>query len=526
VALITVVGLLLRLPSLSNSLFGDEVGSYYIVTDHSVGQILHLLDGHSVDLTPPLYYLASWAMERFGSSPQLLRLVSLLAGTAAIPLTYLLGLRTVGRKAATAAAILVALSPFLIFYSTEARAYALVMALVLGSTLALLRALETSRPSTWAIYALLSCAAIYTQYTAVFVLAAQLLWAFIGYPDARRALIAANAAAAIGFVPWLPALIKNTHSFGTKVFGVIEPFGLHAVSRDLAHVAVGHPYIELAAVPGMVALVLILAGIALAVLSAARTLDPRLTSSLALLPILLAVATPVGLVVYSVLRESVWDMRNLIPSWPGFAVALGGVLTSVNGRFKLVPVALVAGGFAVGAVTMLSPRYQRPDYTAAVRFVLHDGRAQDPIAIVQAPTPGPLAAVDAALGYAGQRSRTVLRIGSAPLQAVLRAPPYALLPPTSAGALASQAAHLEGATKVFVIAPGTASFATLLHSGRVNARAVLGPLFGSGTTGALFATTYEPLSSFMRYTERWFRPVGSRTFPGFLKLSVYVFERR
>ncbi len=368
--LITLVGLLLRVPSLGNALFGDGVGSYYIVTDHSVGQILHLLNGHSVDLTPPLYYVASWAVERLGSSPQLLRLVSLLAGAAAIPLTFLLGLRTVGRRAAIAAALLVALSPFLIFYSTEARAYSLVMTLVLGSTLALLRALETSRPLSWAVYALLSCAAIYTQYSALFVLAVQLVWAFIGYPDARRALIAANVAVAIGFAPWLPALIKNTHSFGTEVFGVLEPFGLRAVGRDLAHVSVGHPYIELAAVPGTVALVLILAGTVVAAVAAARTARQRLGSSLGWLPILLALATPVGLILYSSLRESVWDMRNLIASWPGFAVAFGSVVTGINGRFKLVPLALVAGGFAIGATTMLSSRYQRPDYTAAVRFVL------------------------------------------------------------------------------------------------------------------------------------------------------------
>jgi 4-amino-4-deoxy-L-arabinose transferase-like glycosyltransferase len=526
VALITVIGLLLRLPSLGNALFGDEVGSYYIVTGHSVGQILHQLDGHSFDLNPPLYYLASWAVERFGSSPELLRLVSLLAGTVAIPLTFVLGLRTVGRRAAIAAAILVALSPFLIFYSTEARAYALVMALVLGSTLALLRGLETSRPSSWAVYAVLSCAAIYTHYSAVFVLGAQLLWAFIGYPDARRALIAANAAAAIGFAAWVPALIKNTHSFGTKVFGVLEPFGLRAVSGDLAHAAVGHPYIALAEVPGTVAVVLILTGTVVAVVATGPAVRQRLKSSRAWLPIVLAVATPVGLVLYSALRESVWDMRNLISSWPGFAVALGTVLTGVRGRFTLVPLALVAGGFAVGATSLLSAGYQRPDYTAAVRFVLHDGRTQDPVAIVQAPTNAPLAAVDAALAYAGQRRRTVLRIGSPPLQAVLRAPPYALLPPTPGAVLASQAGHLAGASRLFVIAPGTAGLAALLHSGRVDARAVLGPLFGSGTTGALLATTYEPLSSFMRAAGRWFRPVESRTFPGFLKLSVYVFERR
>ncbi len=79
---------------------------------------------------------------------------------------------------------------------------------------------------------------------------------------------------------------------------------------------------------------------------------------------------------------------------------------------------------------------------------------------------------------------------------------------------------------MFVIAPGSARFTALLRSGRVDARAVLGPLFGSGTTGALFASTYEPLSSFMKDAGRWFRPLESRTFPGFLKLSVYVFERR
>ncbi len=51
-------------------------------------------------------------------------------------------MRTVGRRAALVAAALTALSPFLIFYSAEARGYELMIALVLVSTLALLRAVE------------------------------------------------------------------------------------------------------------------------------------------------------------------------------------------------------------------------------------------------------------------------------------------------------------------------------------------------------------------------------------------------
>jgi uncharacterized membrane protein len=159
---IAIAGLLLRLPSFGNSLFGDEVGTYFIVTGHSLGRIVYILNRHGVDVNPPLYFwLARVSESLFGESERSLRLVSLTAGTAAIPLTYVLGRRTFGRGAGLVAATLVALSPYLIFYSTEARAYALMMGLLLGSTLALLSALEGRGRGWWVAYAALSCAAMY-----------------------------------------------------------------------------------------------------------------------------------------------------------------------------------------------------------------------------------------------------------------------------------------------------------------------------------------------------------------------------
>ena len=144
VGVMTVIGLLLRLPSLGDSLFGDELSTYFTVTGHGLGRTVRIVRSDQ-ELTPPLYYVLAWLTSRLGSSPDALRLPSVLAGVTAIPLTYCLGMRTVGRNAALVGTGLMAASPFLIFYSTEARAYALMLVLGLLSTLALLKALEAGQ---------------------------------------------------------------------------------------------------------------------------------------------------------------------------------------------------------------------------------------------------------------------------------------------------------------------------------------------------------------------------------------------
>ena len=118
-------------------------------------------------------------------TPELLRLPSLLAGVATIPGVYLLGVRTVGRSAGLVAAALTALAPFMAFYSTEGRGYAVMMALLLASTLALLTAVDDGRRRWWVLYALATCLTMYTHYTAAFVLATQLAWVLT--PTRRRA---------------------------------------------------------------------------------------------------------------------------------------------------------------------------------------------------------------------------------------------------------------------------------------------------------------------------------------------------
>ena len=162
VAIITVGGLLLRLPSFHDSLFGDEISTYFIVTGHSLPRVLRLVESNQ-ETSPPLYFMLAWAMKGLLSNPaESIRLVSLITGTAAIPLTFLLGLWTVGRRAAVVGAAFVALSPYMIFYSTEARPFMLMLFLTLLSTLALLRALDSDQNVWWVAYAACSCGAVYS----------------------------------------------------------------------------------------------------------------------------------------------------------------------------------------------------------------------------------------------------------------------------------------------------------------------------------------------------------------------------
>src|ERR1700694_6022519 len=118
VGAITLVGLLVRLPSFGNSIAGDETSTYWIVIGHSLSQVMRLIKPPQ-EVSPPLYFVVAWATKGFlGDSASSLLLISLLTGTAAMPLTYLLGMRLVGRRgAALVATSLMAVAPFMIYYS-------------------------------------------------------------------------------------------------------------------------------------------------------------------------------------------------------------------------------------------------------------------------------------------------------------------------------------------------------------------------------------------------------------------------
>jgi len=149
------------------------------------------------EATPYVYYVAGWVWTHvFGFGEVGVRSLSALAGTATIPVAYAAGAALISRRTGLIAAALVAVNPFLVWYSQEARAYAL---FALFSAVSLM---FFARRSPWP-WAAASALAIATHYFAIFLIVPMAIW--------RRWLVPAVVPAAV-LAAQIPLLLDQRHS--------------------------------------------------------------------------------------------------------------------------------------------------------------------------------------------------------------------------------------------------------------------------------------------------------------------------
>ncbi len=374
VAALTVAAFLLRLPHIDESLILDE--HYAYAETHVPGfwdVIEHVRDGG--ENSPPLYFVLAWAAMKLGDPTVLIRLPSLLLSTATVPVVYLLGVRTVGRRAGVIAAALLALSPFAIYYASEARPYATMMFFVACSTLVLLVALERGGRRWWALYALIACAIIYAHYFGAFALVAQGAWALWAHRDRLRELVLVHVAIAVGFVPWLLIWVDQKGNSISQLSSY-WPLGAKEVGRELVRMFPGHPLFFPSDLPGRAAIVLI--GVALAVALAARVAKgiPKPSPMLVLL-LMLAVVPPIGFVAYSELGPNIVIARYMSAALPAVTLLLGTALASPPKLVSLAASAAVIGCLAVGTFEGQQPDRQRPAWREAAHFIDRNARPGD-----------------------------------------------------------------------------------------------------------------------------------------------------
>ena len=186
----------------------------------SVPQMFNILV--TQDLHPPLYYLALHFWLRVaGQSEFSSRFLSVVAGVAAVPATFVLGKVLFGERSnrpdgapiadrgtqiGLISALLVAVSPFLVYYSQEARMYSALATFGILSSFALWKLLETDSRRWLAAYVGFTLAIMYTQYFGAFVIAFQGVY-LLGIASRRRRVallgLVGIGLACLGYVPWL-----------------------------------------------------------------------------------------------------------------------------------------------------------------------------------------------------------------------------------------------------------------------------------------------------------------------------------
>lgn len=371
----------------------DEVITVARVIPGSFTDMLREVKGG--ESNPPLYYVLAWGWAKaFGTGEVTIRSLSALFGVATIPVAYCVGRELSSRRAGLIAAALVAVNPMLIWYSQEARSYALLVFFGAASLLFFARALRTREGRDLALWALASALALCSHYFAVFAVGIEAVWLLVALRSRWRAVLPALGGVAIvglALIPLISAQVNPTHigwidhsPLSSRLFQT----GVSFLVGETGHVIAEPPRERYALLPA----ILIGAAFVLVAVRGARG-EKR--------GALLGAAIGLGVVALAALAAVIGKdyvvERNLLPALVPLAVA-GAIGFATDGARRLgmlLAVALVAYWAAFDIHVTQTPNLQRPDFREItnglgpprgpraivtwklaadpVRFYLHDG---------------------------------------------------------------------------------------------------------------------------------------------------------
>ena len=160
---ITVVGLTLRLVGLGDSLWLDELHTSWIVRGNVSDVPVRATQGAS---SPPYFLLVWTVVQLLGHTEWTLRLLPWLAGVALIPTTYFVCRRFgAAKEMSLLASSLVALDRYRVYYSQEARPYALVQLLATVQVLLFWSVLRKPSRRYLGAWVLVTTTIFYLHYT-------------------------------------------------------------------------------------------------------------------------------------------------------------------------------------------------------------------------------------------------------------------------------------------------------------------------------------------------------------------------
>lgn len=391
--------------------------------------------------TPPLWYLLEWPITRaLGTGAVALRLLSALAGIAAVIVGWAIGCELAGRRAAIVCAALLAVNPLFVWYSQEARAYGLFVLMAALALLCFLRALREPTPRRVWAFAIAGSLALLTHYFALFLLVPMI--AGLGLrllgdmdfglevprgrpPNPRKiAALAPLALPVLVGVALIPLIVAQG-GHGTQWIGEWALASrLEAVPQyyltGYTGSALGHG-IEL-----LVALA-ILAGVLFGLW---RTLTQR-EERAALIVLVVAACGVLIPLLLALFGADYLAPRNLVGAMVPVSALLAVVIAARRaGAVGMVLAGLVLAAFLALTIDVdLSPRLQRGDWRG-VADALRSQPSLAPRAIVTVELgAAPLEYYLPPLTNLGQGARVALRevieVGYAPLRSSARTPPAA-----------------------------------------------------------------------------------------------------
>jgi mannosyltransferase len=342
----------LRFARIGHQSFWYDEGFTWVLVHHSPGQMLALLP--KTELTPPLYYCVLWVWAHvLGYGEAGLRSLSALAGVATIPAIYAAGAKLVSRRAGLVAAALAACNPLLIWYSQEARSYAVFFLLGSLSLLAFAHArLPRPRGRALAAWALAASLTLTTHYFGVLIVVPEAAWLLWVHRRDRRILLAVGAVGAVGLALLPLAITQRSNAIWIATY----PFDrrLRQIAPQLL-LGTGAPARTVLKIAGAAAVVL-------AAVLLARRADASERRGALVAGVLAASGLLLGLALVLVADELI--TRNVMVTLiPLIVLIAGGLGARRAGALGAIGAATLCTIGIVAAIAVAADwRYQRPDW--------------------------------------------------------------------------------------------------------------------------------------------------------------------
>jgi 4-amino-4-deoxy-L-arabinose transferase-like glycosyltransferase len=378
---IILVGFALRLYRLgAQSLWYDETVSAFLA-----GQSIPDLIAHTArDIHPPAYYLLLHLWTGLaGQTEFALAFFSLFFGILILPLTYRLAGLVANKTVGFWAALLVAISPFHIWYSQEVRMYTLGAALGLATAVCAVLALHHTLPIAqdrkrrpgvfWLGYLIFALLGLYSLYYFAFLLVVLNLLFLVKTvrPILNRpallALLGINGLVLVGYLPWLPVAWRQAVTPPVPPWRDPEAFSVGAVLlKSWSALSLGQ-----SVDPATVWPILLLT---LALLLLGYYYLPGSSSRFGPAGLVAYTFGPLLLIYLLSFITPLYHVRYLFIYSPPFYILLAAGLLWLarHTRFWLsLSLTLILVGACFYSIYQLhfNPRYRADDYRAAVQFI-------------------------------------------------------------------------------------------------------------------------------------------------------------
>lgn len=175
--LFTIVGCILRFYNLGfNSLWLDEASTYEFAKNSLWGIWDITANG---EFNPPLFHwIESWMLV-FGNSEFILRFFPAVCGVLSIPVVYLVGKEFIDRNVGIILAAAFSLSPFLIFYSQEARAFSTMLLFIACAMVFYFRGLRTGKIGNWVMFGVFAALSYWTHFYSMVIIVGLIIYAIV-----------------------------------------------------------------------------------------------------------------------------------------------------------------------------------------------------------------------------------------------------------------------------------------------------------------------------------------------------------